>query len=637
MFRLRFGGTVQLQDMVSQDPKMLEVFRQIEQAAAAAGTVLITGETGTGKELVARAIHGMGPRSLKPFVEVHCAAYSEGLIESELFGHTKGAFTGALQERKGKIRTAGGGTLFLDEISSISMNVQTKLLRVLQEKRVEPVGSDLAVPVDIRVIAACNEELEPLIKEGKFRADLYYRLNVLHIHLPPLRHRRGDIPLLVNHFINKKTGDKPIRVSSDLMGVLIRHPWYGNIRELENCVEAMVAKCDGPIFLPKHLPFIPAGPWETRLHFGASLDQLMSAFEKFLLIDALKAARGRIGTTGKMLGITERTLERKLSKYELQKDSFKGATIGNLPEPLPHETEEAESPFRMLVKYHPDPFLWVDRDLKILAMSPASKSLSGFDDKEIIGKKHCFDFLKCRPEESDDVQCNPQQPYCLEAVKGQKSASGAKIRLEGIDGNEKWVQTSIVPLPLALTGTAHTSVIVLRDITALKQTEKELRKQAVTDGLTGLYNRRYFEESLRLELKRSERYTRPLSLLLCDVDSFKQVNDRHGHPYGDTILQTIARLLQGTMRTSDLICRYGGEEFAILLPETGKAGAFVAAEKVRKVLEAAHIRAGESSLNLTLSIGVASYPEDAKDGGDLVLRADEALYRAKKNGKNCVA
>ena len=308
----------------------------------------------------------------------------------------------------------------------------TKLLRALQERRVEPVGSDQAVPVDIRVIAASNEELEPLIKEEKFRADLFYRLKVLHIHLPPLRHRRADIPLLVNRFIDKKTAGKPVRMSSELMGILIRYPWYGNVRELENCVEAMVAKCDGPMLLPKHLPFIPAEPWENRFHFGASLDQLMGAFEKSLLIDALRAARGRIGMTGKKLGITERTLERKLSKYKVQKEAFKDpGSDDTLIESIPQEPTERQ--FNAAFRHLSDGVLFIDRELNISAMNPALERLTGWNQSEVVGRKRCLDFLYCKIGEADGIPCSVEKPHCGELMDQQQTESWVDLQLRTKD------------------------------------------------------------------------------------------------------------------------------------------------------------------------------------------------------------
>lgn len=637
-FQEKLAPANSLGELVGQDPLMVGVYRLIETAAALECPVLITGETGTGKELVARAIHTLSPRKGGPFTACHCAAFSEGLIESELFGHTRGAFTGATQGRAGRIRAAHGGVLFLDELASMSPHAQSKLLRVLEEKKVEPVGSDQAIPVDIRVISATNEPMEKLIKAGRFRPDLYYRLNVLQIHLPPLRHRRGDIPLLVEHFLKKQRPEGPPRIAPPVMEVFLRYPWYGNVRELENTLEAALSCCQGEMLLPSHLPaqlveeLYPGLPFpQAAGQPHADAEGLAKAFEKFLLMDALKAAGGRMREAAAQLDLSVRTLQRKMKRFGLDRLSFHDAKriekvwAGTL------KTLQAEQTRWDAVFHHAaEPILLVGEDQRIVAMNAAMEALTGLSAQR-VSERPCYELLQCRDPRGEEA-CREGACRCLLAIARNEAAPSVDLTVRTVDRYDLPVSASISPIP-ALPGGRAVAAVIMRDISAKKAEEEALKAQAVTDGLTGLYNRRYFEESLQREVQRAERYARPLSLLFCDVDDFKAVNDRHGHPYGDTALRELARLLEKETRASDLVCRYGGEEYALLLPETGKAGALVAAEKLRRIAETG----GAGPARLTLSFGVASYPEDAKTGPDLVQRADEALYRAKRAGKNRVS
>jgi two-component system NtrC family response regulator len=630
-----------LGEIIGQDPLMVSVYRSIERAALQDSPVLITGETGTGKELVARTIHALGSRKTGPFTECHCAAFSETLVESELFGHVKGAFTGATQERLGRIRTAQGGTLFLDELTSISPHVQSKLLRVLQEKKVEPVGSDRAFPVDIRVISAANEPLEDLIKAGKFRPDLYYRLNVIQIHLPPIRHHRGDIPLLVEHFLKKKQPGRTIRISPSVMEIFLRSPWYGNVRELENTVEAALSNCEEETLLQKDLPprlvenlfpgipFLPsAGPSH------ADAESVLSAFEKFLLMDALKGTGGKVRGAAQSLGMSVRTLERKMKQYGLDRLAFRDAKRVEEVWASTLKTFQAERVrWDTLFQHVAEPICIVDKDLRIAAVNPAMEALIGMSARHAMGRP-CYTLFQCRDHEGKEA-CREGACRCAVAIARREAVPSLFLTVKTGNRQDLPVWASISPLP-DLSGNQTLASIIFRDVSAQKEEEQALRAQAITDSLTGLFNRRYFEENLQREVQRSNRYERPLSLVFCDIDDFKTANDRFGHPYGDKVLQALARLLERNTRASDLVCRYGGEEFALLLPETGKAGALVAAEKLRRVVEQNVLGDGEASLKVTLSFGVAAYPEDAKTEQDLVQRADEALYKAKREGKNRV-
>src|SRR5437588_2324351 len=237
-------------EIVGNSPALLDVLRRVETVAPTDSTVLITGETGCGKELIARAIHSRSKRSHRPLVKLNCGAIPTGLVESELFGHMKGAFTGALERRTGRFELADGGTLFLDEVSELPLETQVKLLRVLQEHEFEPLGSSRTLRVNVRIIAASNRDLEKAIQEGRFRADLYYRLNVLPMILPPLRQRRSDIPLLTHFFVerfSRQFGKPMTGVAQDTMELLSQYSWPGNIRELQNVIERAVVLCPGTV------------------------------------------------------------------------------------------------------------------------------------------------------------------------------------------------------------------------------------------------------------------------------------------------------------------------------------------------------------------------------------------------------
>ncbi|MGD9411154.1 MAG: sigma-54 dependent transcriptional regulator [Desulfobacterales bacterium] len=318
----RFGN------LIGKSKKMRDIFDTIQKVAPAAATVLIEGESGTGKELVARSIHFNSPRREKPIVAVNCSALAENLLESELFGHEKGAFTGAVASKKGRFELADGGTLFLDEIGELSPNLQVKLLRVLQEKVFERVGGVRTISVDIRIIAATNKDLQQEMQDGRFREDLYYRLNVVHIVLPPLKERQEDIPLLVNHFIKKYASERqsaaPVTgVDQEVDRLFFDYNWPGNIRELENVIERVMILCPGEIIrvsdLPKgfkdnvyntlHLEGIPA---------DAKLYDTLAMIEKALIERALKMSDNVQSHAAALLGIGKSGLNQKIKKYNLE-------------------------------------------------------------------------------------------------------------------------------------------------------------------------------------------------------------------------------------------------------------------------------------------------------------------------------
>ncbi|MBI3950452.1 MAG: sigma-54-dependent Fis family transcriptional regulator [Acidobacteria bacterium] len=302
-------------EIIGQSPVMLRVLEQVSIVAQSDTTVLIRGESGTGKELIARAIHAHSPRRYMPIVIVNCGALSEGVLESELFGHEKGAFTGAHYRRKGKFEMADGGTLFLDEIGDISLKTQVDLLRVLEEKKICRVGGNTLIPVDFRLIAATNKNLEAMVAEEKFREDLYYRLNVFSIAIPPLRERRGDIPLMVDHFLRKyaQSMNKPITgVSPAAMEILSRYDWPGNVRELQNAMERAVLVCKTKEIQPVDLPFhVNNGKEPTP---GKSLADV----ERYHIKRMLQETGWNISQAARLLGIDRVTLYNKIKKYQLK-------------------------------------------------------------------------------------------------------------------------------------------------------------------------------------------------------------------------------------------------------------------------------------------------------------------------------
>jgi len=317
----RLGDRFDFAKIIGRSPKMKEVFDTLSLVAPTDATVLILGESGTGKELVANSIHHNSPRASQPFIKVSCAALPETLLEGELFGHEKGAFTGAIARREGRFQLAHRGTIFLDEVGEMSMTTQTKLLRVLQEKEFEPLGSTRTVKVDVRVIAASNKDLEREVKEGRFREDLFYRLNVVPVSLPALRERKEDIPALATHFFaiyrdknKKETKD----ISRKAMDLLMRYDWPGNIRELENCVERAVILARGEIIAPADLPpaiqALTSSDREVQgleLPSGISLQEV----EKALIVKTLEDTGGNRTRAAEILGINRRTLQNKLKEY----------------------------------------------------------------------------------------------------------------------------------------------------------------------------------------------------------------------------------------------------------------------------------------------------------------------------------
>jgi DNA-binding NtrC family response regulator len=306
--------------IIGDSPTMRKVFAKVRRAAPSDSTVLLTGESGTGKELVARAIHLLSPRTDKEFVPVDCSALVETLLESELFGHVKGSFTGALQTKHGLFELANHGTFFFDEISNLSHNIQAKLLRVLQEREFMKVGSQRRIKLDIRIIASSNRDLSEAIKSGAFREDLYYRLSVIPIHLPPLRERTGDIPLLVDHFLHKysQKGHREMTgISSRALKMLNDYAWPGNVRELEHTIERILILEDGAIIQPEHLPsFISQrqGEFQVFSDENYTLEELEKRYIQFIL----RRTKGRRQEAARILGINRKTLGSKIEKYNLR-------------------------------------------------------------------------------------------------------------------------------------------------------------------------------------------------------------------------------------------------------------------------------------------------------------------------------
>ncbi len=320
-------------DMVGKNPRMLQVYNLIEKVAPAPSSVLITGESGTGKELVAKAVHALSTRKDAPYISVNCAALSENLLESELFGHERGAFTDAVAMRKGRFERADTGTLFLDEIGDLPVALQAKLLRVLQERTFERVGGSRTLSVDVRIIAATNRDLKDEVDKGKFREDLYYRLNVINIHMPPLRERVDDIPALVTFFIekySKRLNKEVLKISPEAMRLLVGLPWEGNIRELENTIERATILCSGDRIeaedvQPDTQDMSRSQDWSAGLDIDKmvptdlSLSEILNGIEEKLVRQALEEADNVQTRAAEKLGITKSLLQYKMKKYKLKK------------------------------------------------------------------------------------------------------------------------------------------------------------------------------------------------------------------------------------------------------------------------------------------------------------------------------
>jgi Nif-specific regulatory protein len=313
-------------NIVGTSKEIRDVYEQIAQVAQSGTTVLVRGESGTGKELVAHAIHYNSNRSARPFVKVNCAALPESLIEAELFGHEKGAFTGAISRKKGRFELAEGGTLFLDEIGDLSPAMQVKLLRVLQEREFERVGGTETIKVNVRLIAATNVDLEQAVQDGRFRSDLYYRLNVFSIYLPPLRERKPDILLLADHFLEKyarQNARQIKRVSTPAIDMLMSYHWPGNVRELENVIERACLVCEGNVIHGYHLPPTLQTAEGSNTLNALSLEQSVARFEKEMILDALKTSRGNRARAARILDTTERILGYKVRKYGLDPGRYR--------------------------------------------------------------------------------------------------------------------------------------------------------------------------------------------------------------------------------------------------------------------------------------------------------------------------
>jgi Nif-specific regulatory protein len=313
-------------NIIGNSKEMQPVYDLIAQVSRSDATVLIRGESGTGKELVAHAIHFNSLRASKPFIKVNCAALPETVLESELFGHEKGSFTGAIAQRKGRFELAGGGTIFLDEVGDFSSATQIKMLRVLQEKEFERVGGTSSIKADVRIIAATNRDLENLIEQGKFRQDLYYRLNVFPIHIPPLRERRADILLLADFFVEKysRANFKNIRrISTPAIDMLMAYHWPGNVRELENVIERAVLLSNDDVIHGHHLPPTLQTAEASGTTQSETLQAMLDNVERELVLDALKSSRGNMAKAARALGITERMMGLRIKKYGINLKRFR--------------------------------------------------------------------------------------------------------------------------------------------------------------------------------------------------------------------------------------------------------------------------------------------------------------------------
>jgi two-component system, NtrC family, response regulator AtoC len=313
----RFG----LENIVGDSPVMKEIFEIVQQVAPTRATILLGGESGTGKEVIAKAIHQLSPRAKQPMITVHCAALSATLLESELFGHERGAFTGAHERRTGRFEQAQGGTLFLDEIGEIDASIQVKLLRFLGERTFERVGSNKTLTADVRLIAATNKNLEELVKAGKFREDLFFRLRVVEINLPPLRDRTGDIPLLAQRFLREFAAENGKTVNdftADALQLLINHPWPGNVRELRTAIEHAVVLCRGEKIAARDLPPSVRAGRTAETQLLQRNDLTVKEAEKQLVVRALKETNGNRTRAAKKIGMSRRTFHRKLHEFHLE-------------------------------------------------------------------------------------------------------------------------------------------------------------------------------------------------------------------------------------------------------------------------------------------------------------------------------
>jgi Nif-specific regulatory protein len=315
-------------NIIGNSQPMQAVYDLIAQVANSGATVLIRGESGTGKELAAHAIHHNSNRSGKPYIKVNCAALPETILEAELFGHEKGAFTGALAQKKGRFELAEGGTIFLDEVGDFSPTTQVKLLRVLQEREFERVGGVKTIRADVRILAATNRDLEELVAQGKFREDLYYRLNVFPIHLPGLRQRKSDILLLADFFVQKyarASGKDVRRISTPAIDMMMAYHWPGNVRELENCIERATLLTTDHVIHGHHLPPTLQTAEESDTKLTATLAEAVDNLEREMIVEAMKSARGNATLAAKTLGITERIIGLRLKKYDIDYKRFRGA------------------------------------------------------------------------------------------------------------------------------------------------------------------------------------------------------------------------------------------------------------------------------------------------------------------------
>jgi transcriptional regulator with PAS, ATPase and Fis domain len=328
--------------IIGNTPPMLELYQLIKKVAQSSATVLLLGESGTGKEVVTKAIHQQSQRRKKPLISVNCGSMSESLLESQLFGHKKGAFTGAIYDRKGCFEDSQGGTLFLDEIGDMSPDLQVKLLRVLQEKVVVPVGSSRPIPIDVRIVAATNKNLEKAIKDGEFRKDLYYRLNVIPVNLPSLKDRQEDVPILVDHFLAvhaKQDGKSILRIQSNIMQYLMNYDWQGNVRELVNLTQRWTVLCEKEVTLRDLPEKILASnqfqePTDTRISAAAfkigmdkheenmSFKDAVDVYEKELILRALNRAKWNKNKAAALLKMNRTTLVEKIKRKSIEKDTF---------------------------------------------------------------------------------------------------------------------------------------------------------------------------------------------------------------------------------------------------------------------------------------------------------------------------